>query len=204
MLLAFGKFDYLGWISRGQRIHPPTAARRIEPRPTRSCCKFMVVAALLFLAQTLIGGGVAHYRAEPGDFYGIDLADLPEQPAAHLASADSRSSGSRPPMSAARCSWPACWAATSRAGQRRAIHLLFGAIVIVAVGSLLGEWAGILQLLGKAWFWFGNQGWEYLEIGRAWQILLAIGLVVLVRPAVAQRGAGAARSRAPRPSSCSS
>ena len=32
-------------------------------------------------------------------------------------------------------------------------------------------------VLGKAWFWFGNQGWEYLELGRAWQILLAIGLV---------------------------
>ena len=63
------------------------------------------------------------------------------------------------------------------AGQRPAIHLLFGAIVFVAVGSLLGEWAGIAQLLGKAWFWFGNQGWEYLELGRAWQILLAIGLV---------------------------
>ena len=63
------------------------------------------------------------------------------------------------------------------AGQRRAINVLFAAVVIVAVGSLLGEWAGILQWLGKAWFWFGNQGWEYLEIGRAWQILLAIGLV---------------------------
>jgi nitric oxide reductase subunit B len=62
-------------------------------------------------------------------------------------------------------------------GQRVAIHLLFGAIVFVAVGSLLGEWAGIAQLLGKAWFWVGNQGWEYLELGRAWQILLAIGLV---------------------------
>ena len=63
------------------------------------------------------------------------------------------------------------------AGQRRAIHLLFAAVVFVAVGSLLGEWAGILQWLGTAWFWFGNQGWEYLEIGRAWQILLALGLV---------------------------
>jgi len=48
---------------------------------------------------------------------------------------------------------------------------------VVVVGSLLGEWAGLLQWLGNAWFWFGNQGWEFLEIGRFWQILLAIGLV---------------------------
>ena len=62
-------------------------------------------------------------------------------------------------------------------GQQGAIHLLFAAILVVVVGSLLGEWAGLLQWLGDAWFWFGNQGWEYLEIGRFWQILLAIGLV---------------------------
>ena len=45
------------------------------------------------------------------------------------------------------------------------------------MGSLLGEWLGINQLLGKLWFWFGHQGWEYLELGRAWQILLAAGLL---------------------------
>jgi nitric oxide reductase subunit B len=39
---------------------------------------------------------------------------------------------------------------------------------------------GIFQLLGKAWFWFGNQGWEYLDLGRGWQFLLALGLVFWV------------------------
>ena len=137
----------------------------------------MAVAALLFLVQALIGGGVAHYRAEPGDFFGFDLsAFLPSNL-----------------LRTWHVQLAILWIATAYvggalfvagmlgrnepAGQRRAIHLLFGAVVFVAVGSLLGEWAGILQWLGKAWFWFGNQGWEYLEIGRAWQILLAIGLV---------------------------
>ena len=49
--------------------------------------------------------------------------------------------------------------------------------MLVVVGSLLGEWAGILQWLPRLWFWFGNQGWEYLEIGRVWQVLLALGLL---------------------------
>ena len=43
------------------------------------------------------------------------------------------------------------------------------------------------QLAGKLWFWFGNQGWEYLDLGRAWQILLVLGLgfwVVLLARAV--------------------
>ena len=61
------------------------------------------------------------------------------------------------------------------------------AIVFVAVGSLLGEWAGHRRRwLGPLWFWFGNQGWEFLEIGRAWQILLAIGLVFWFWLVVAQ------------------
>ncbi|HWH77754.1 MAG TPA: cbb3-type cytochrome c oxidase subunit I, partial [Candidatus Binatus sp.] len=62
-------------------------------------------------------------------------------------------------------------------GQALGVHLLFGALVVVVVGSLFGELMGLKQMLGELWFWFGYQGWEYLELGRAWQILLAVGLV---------------------------
>jgi nitric oxide reductase subunit B len=58
------------------------------------------------------------------------------------------------------------------------VHLLFGAFVVVIGGSLLGEWLGIAQMLDQWWFWLGNQGWEYLELGRVWQLLLVVGLLV--------------------------
>ncbi|RYE51829.1 MAG: nitric-oxide reductase large subunit, partial [Hyphomicrobiales bacterium] len=58
-----------------------------------------------------------------------------------------------------------------------AFHLLFAAFAIVIGASLLGEWAGISGWLGDWWFLFGNQGWEYLEIGRFWQYLLVVGLL---------------------------
>ena len=174
VLLAFGKFEYLGW-------HRDESGVLALALPTgevqRAALKFMVVAALLFFGQTLIGGAVAHYRAEPGSFYGIDLSGfLPSNLLRgwHLQLA-------------------ILWIATAYVGgalfvagmlgrqepanQRRAIDLLFVAILVVAVGSLLGQWAGLLQWFGDAWFWFGNQGWEFLELGRFWQILLAIGLV---------------------------
>jgi nitric oxide reductase subunit B len=32
-------------------------------------------------------------------------------------------------------------------------------------------------MLGNSWFWLGAQGYEYLDLGRLWQILLFIGLV---------------------------
>lgn len=182
VLLAFGKFAHLGWHGPQWRpahaATPPTPAAVYETTPTqRASLKFMAVAALLFIVQVLIGGGVAHYRAEPGDFFGVDLsAFLPSNllriwhvQLAILWIATAYVGGA--------LFVAGMLGRTEPAGQRLAIHVLFAAIVSVAVGSLLGEWAGILQLLGKAWFWFGNQGWEYLEIGRAWQILLAIGLI---------------------------
>jgi nitric oxide reductase subunit B len=175
VLLAFGKFDYLGWHRR-EAVAARAAALPVSDAQ-RAALKFMAIAALLFFGQTLIGGGVAHYRADPGSFYGIDLARLLPSNLLrtwHLQLA-------------------ILWIATAYVGgalfvagmlgrseprgQRGAINLLFAALLVVVVGSLLGEWAGLLQWLGNAWFWFGNQGWEYLEIGRFWQILLAIGLV---------------------------
>ncbi|HYW95928.1 MAG TPA: cbb3-type cytochrome c oxidase subunit I, partial [Bacteroidales bacterium] len=65
-------------------------------------------------------------------------------------------------------------------GQTFLINFLFIALVIVVLGSLAGEYLGVRDLMGKIWFWFGNQGWEYLEIGRGWQVLLAIGLIIWV------------------------
>jgi nitric oxide reductase subunit B len=175
VLLAFGRFSYLGWHHREGA--QPAAALRPATDMQRATLKFMVFAALLFLGQALIGGGVAHYRAEPGDFYGIDLsALLPSNllrtwhlQLAILWIATAYVGGALFVVGMLNRDEPA--------GQRPAINLLFGAVGIVVVGSLLGEWAGLLQWLGRAWFWLGDQGWEYLEIGRAWQILLAIGLV---------------------------
>ena len=175
VLLAFGKFDYLGWISHDHRIRPHVLPGQSSPGQ-RALVKFFVVVALLFLMQTLVGGATAHYRTDPASFYGFQLETIfPSNllRAWHLQSA-------------------IFWIATSfvaaalflarslRAEEPRwfagAVHVLFGAFVLVIAGSLLGVWAGIEQKLGNAWFWLGDQGWEYLELGRLWQVLLIAGL----------------------------
>ncbi|WP_300161278.1 cbb3-type cytochrome c oxidase subunit I [Solidesulfovibrio sp.] len=176
VLFAFGKFDYLGWKGTGEHVHPQMLPGAATPGQ-RALVKYFAAAALLFLVQVLLGGATAHYRADPGSFYGFDLtAILPSNILRtwHLQSA-------------------IFWIATSFVagglllaqalgekepkGQVQAVHALFWALVLVVVGSLLGELAGIRQWLGEAWFWFGHQGWEYLDLGRAWQVLLAVGLV---------------------------
>ncbi|HEU4639265.1 MAG TPA: hypothetical protein VFS84_10460, partial [Candidatus Binatia bacterium] len=55
------------------------------------------------------------------------------------------------------------------------------AVAIVVFGSLAGEYAGARGWLGEGlWFWLGHQGWEYLDLGRLWQILLIVGLFLWV------------------------
>ncbi len=188
VLMAFGKFDYLGWITRGHNVKPQLLPGRSSPGQN-ALVKFFVVVALLLLAQTLVGGATGHYRADPGSFYGFQLERIfPSNlmrtwhlqlaifwiATAYVAAALflGRSLRKDEPR------WLAGWT-----------HVLFGAFAVVIFGSLLGEWAGLAQLLGRWWFWFGNQGWEYLELGRVWQILLVAGLFVwfallwsLVRP----------------------
>ena len=57
----------------------------------------------------------------------------------------------------------------------------------MVVGSLAGEAASIKDYILRSgpWFWIGDQGWEYLDLGRLWQILLVVGMllwvVILVR-----------------------
>jgi len=171
VLLAFGKFDYLGW-------HGAPMARDawILSGSQKAVLKYMAVAAILLLGQTVFGAGVAHYRADPGSFYGIDLSKfLPSNLLRtwHLQSAMFWIATS---FVAGALFVAELLGRTSPRGQRLGIDLLFGAVAVVIVGSMLGEWAGLLQWLPHSWFWVGNQGWEYLEIGRFWQVLLAAGL----------------------------
>lgn len=176
VLFAFGKFDYLGWKGRTEHVHPPVPAGNATASQ-RATLKYFVIVALLFLLQVLVGAATAHYRVEPGGFYGLDL---PRWLPSHL-------------LRTWHLQLAIFWIATAYVagglflaaslgtepkGQVKGINVLFGALLIVVLGSLLGEWLGINQALGTLWFWFGHQGWEYLDLGRAWQVLLAVGLVL--------------------------
>ena len=137
--------------------------------------KYFIFVALLFLCQSLVGGALAHYRVEP-TFYGFPIADyLPYNLLRtwHLQLA-------------------IFWVATAWVAgglfiapllsqnepryQKRGVDLLFAALLIVVAGSLIGEYLSSIDFFhGELWFWFGNQGSEYLDLGRFWQYLLIAG-----------------------------
>ncbi len=175
VLFVFGKFDYLGWKGGPQSIYPQMLAGETTAGQ-KATIKYFLIVALLFLAQVVIGGALAHYRAEPGNFYGIDLAQyLPSNILRtwHLQLAIFW-------IATAYVAGGLLLASSLNQDEPRGhvvgIHMLFWALVVLVVGSLLGELAGINQLFVRLWSWFGHQGWEYLELGRFWQIILVIGL----------------------------
>jgi len=58
-------------------------------------------------------------------------------------------------------------------GQGFLINLLFTLCIIVGAGSLVGIYLGLTGILtGDAAYWFGSQGWEFMELGRVFQIIL--------------------------------
>lgn len=128
--------------------------------------------------QTLVGGAIAHSRAEPGDFYGLPIDEI-------FPSNLLRTWHLQTAIFWIATAYVAAALFLGRALRRDEprgltvwINLLFGAFAVVISASLLGEWLGMFNMLGSWWFWIGNQGWEFLEIGRLWQYLLIAGLLV--------------------------
>ncbi len=179
VLFLVGRFDYLGWHEASTPGHSHDNLMnswRWTPSQRMTAWYFAVVT-ILFLGQALVGGVIAHYRVEPGAFYGFDLSSLL-------------------PFNLAR-TWHLqlgiFWIATAWVGgglllaplvggaeprgQRPGAVVLLVALAVVVFGSLFGEYLGINGALGNAWFWLGHQGSEYLDLGRFWQLLLAAGLV---------------------------
>ncbi|HJW71532.1 MAG TPA: cbb3-type cytochrome c oxidase subunit I [Geothrix sp.] len=179
ILFIFGKFNYLGWggAAGWKNAHEGRLHSWTLTPSQKAVGLYFAVVAVLFLGQAMLGGVLAHYRVEPDGFYGFDLARIL-------------------PYNLAR-TWhlqlAIFWIATAWVGgglflaplvgggeprgQKTGVLVLLGALAIVVFGSLSGEMAGINNMLGTLWFWLGHQGSEYLDLGRFWQLLLAVGLL---------------------------
>src|SRR5262249_15157755 len=85
---------------------------------------------------------------------------------------------------------------TEPKGQRFGVNLLFVALLDVVAGSLMGQWLSVQNKLTDAVsFYFGHQGYEYVDLGRAWQLALLGGLFLwlflvarVLRPAFHKQG----------------
>ena len=156
----------------------PLLGLRITPS-MRAARKYFWTVIALFLAQVGLGAATAHYAVEGHEFYGFPIAD-------YLPYAVTRTWHTQLAVFWIATAWLATglYVAPAISGheprfQKLGVDFLYVALVLVVVGSLTGEWFGVQQKLGlDANFWFGHQGWEYVDLGRFWQILLFVGLML--------------------------
>ncbi len=152
----------------------------IQQTPSmKATLKYFWVVTALILVQILMGVITAHYGVEGLGFYGLPLADF-------LPYAISRTWHIQLAIFWIATSWLATglFIAPAISGkepkyQKSGVNFLFIALLIIVVGSLAGQWFGVMQKLGLAQnFWFGHQGYEYVDLGRFWQIFLFLGLFI--------------------------
>jgi nitric oxide reductase subunit B len=156
------------------------AEKLIDMPLTRSqfqAAKFFVVVILLFLLQTSMGGLLAHYTIHPASFFIPLVAKLIPYSWAKTWHLQLMVFWIATTWLASAIYLAPILGGKEPAKQSLLVKLLFGAVLLVAVGSLTGEVLGIKGMLGNLWFWLGHQGWEFLELGRIWQILLFVGLI---------------------------
>jgi nitric oxide reductase subunit B len=184
VLFLIAGIALLGWHHARHKDEAPVELPRTDPlalvkvTPSmRATAKYFWLVVALFLAQILLGAITAHYQVEGQEAYGFRISD-------YL------------PYSLTR-TWhtqlAVLWIATAWLGmglyigpaisghepkfQRLGVNVLFTCLIIIVVGAFTGQWFAVMQKLGLAHnFWFGHQGWEYVDLGRFWQIFLFAGL----------------------------
>ena len=139
---------------------------------------FFAVIGLLLL-QIGMGAVTAHYAVEGQSFFGLPIGEL-------LPYVVSRTVHTQVGVFWIATAWLATglYIAPLLGGrepklQKLGVDLLFWALIAIVVGSTATGWLGTLQHRGVDFaFWVGNQGLEYTSMGRVWQILLFVGLLL--------------------------
>lgn len=190
LLVGIGIMIFVQARSREEEILRPVEDPLMNQTITPSMWavkKYFWIVNLLILAQVLLGVITAHYSVEGDGFYGIDIASF-------IPYSITRTWHIQLAIFWIATSWLATglYIAPSLSGrdpkhQKIGVNVLFVALLIVVAGSLIGQWFGVMQRLDLVNnFWFGHQGYEYVDLGRFWQLLLVVGLflwlALMVRP----------------------
>ena len=180
----YGKLDREAVMEQQQSQLPPFATtdqvNNFKPLPTqRATYKFFAVAAILFFIQVMAGLLTIADFTHTFEKIGMPINEfLPV-------------TVTRAWHSQISILWIAvCWFAATiwvlplicrpePVGQLKCINTLFWMLVVVAVGGAVGIPLGIKGLLSETnTYWFGLQGWEFLQIGRFYHIILYASFIM--------------------------
>jgi nitric oxide reductase subunit B len=158
--------------------HDPFGFVQLTPS-MRAVAKYVAVIVLLFCMQVLLGAVTAHYTVEGQQFFGFPLAEILPYSLTRTWHIQTGLFWIATAFLAAGLFLAPTIGGAEPRYQRLGVNVLFGALLVVVFGSLAGEWLAIQQELTLTQsFWFGHQGYEYVDLGRAWQIALFAGLAI--------------------------
>jgi len=156
-------------------LESPLTVDRLFPSQQK-LLKYVPVVALFMLLQVVLGGYLAHIYTEPGKNFIISQQLLPFNV-----------------MRAFHTNLAIVWVAIGwlAGGMLIAplvakedlkfpwlVDILWVALLVVGGGGLIGIYLGATGHMREVWFWLGNEGREYLNLGRVWDIGLLLGLVM--------------------------
>jgi nitric oxide reductase subunit B len=150
------------------------------PTPSqKTTLKYLWTVLVLIILQISMGIVTAHYGVEGDAFYGIPIAKLLPYSVARTWHIQLGIFWIATAWLAAGLYIGPAVSGVEPKGQRLGVNVLFGALLVVVLGSMAGEWLSVMHILPDSlWFYFGHSGLEYIDLGRFFQIALFIGLIL--------------------------
>jgi nitric oxide reductase subunit B len=174
IVVIFLAYEYLFKKEAGETLEPAMKITQLFPSQ-KKLLKYIPIVAGLFLVQMIIGGYLAHLYTEPTQDFIISQHILPFNVL--------RSIHTQVAILWVAVGWLvgglliAPWVANKDHKFPWLVDVLWGALLFVAVGSLIGLYLGATGYLRGTWFWLGNEGRELINLGRVWDIGLVVALV---------------------------
>jgi nitric oxide reductase subunit B len=174
IVVIYLSYEYLFKKEKDEQMEPAMQITTLF-RSQKKLLKYIPIVAALFVVQLVLGGYLAHLYTEPdGDFL-LSQSLLPFNVM--------RSMHTQLAILWVAVGWLvgglliAPWVANKDHKYPWLVDVLWSALLVVAVGSVIGLYMGATGKMRDVWFWFGNEGRELINIARVWDIGLVIGLV---------------------------
>jgi len=174
IVVIYLSYEYLFKKDEDEHLEPAMKITSMFPSQ-KKLLKYIPIVAGLFLVQLFLGGYLAHLYTEPSKDFIISQEILPFNVL--------RSMHTQLAILWVAVGWLvgglliAPWVANKDHKYPWLVDVLWSALLVVAVGSMIGLYMGATGQMRETWFWLGNEGRELINLARVWDIGLVIGLV---------------------------
>lgn len=174
IIVIFLAYEFLFKKDKDDKLEEPLKITHLFPSQ-KKLLKYIPIVGALFVVQLIIGGYLAHLYTEPTKDFLFAQSLLPFNVL--------RSMHTQLAILWVAVGWLvgglliAPWVANRDHKFPWLVDVLWIALLVVAVGSVIGLYMGATGQMRETWFWLGNEGRELVNLGRVWDIGLVIGLV---------------------------